>query len=74
MSVDAILKEIGALSGSELAELKARIAEQFPDTDNESEISPELAKLLDERNAAADANPGAGYTMEEVIAYVKRKK
>lgn len=37
-------------------------------------LSPELAKLPDERMAAADANPGAGYTMEEVIAYVTRKK
>lgn len=73
MSVDAILKEIEALSATERAELKARLAEQFPDAD-EAGISPELAKLLDERIAAADANPGAGYTMEEVIAYVKRKK
>ncbi|QJW97914.1 hypothetical protein [Frigoriglobus tundricola] len=52
----------------------ARVAEQFPHEPAESNISPELAKLLDERNAAADANPNAGYTMEEVIAYVKRNK
>lgn len=38
------------------------------------EISPELAKLLDERVAEADANSDEGYTMEEVIEYVKRKK
>lgn len=37
-------------------------------------LSPELAKLLDERMTKADANPGVGYTMEEVIEYVKRKK
>lgn len=37
-------------------------------------LSPELAKLLDERTAKADANPGAGYTWEEFVAYVKRKK
>jgi hypothetical protein len=74
MSVDTILEEIKALTASELTELKARIVEQFPDAPAEANISPELAKLLDERNAAADANPNAGYTMEEVIAYVKRKK
>jgi len=37
-------------------------------------LSPELAKLLDERIAEADANPGVGYTMEEVIAHVKSKR
>lgn len=74
MSVDAILKEIAALTEAERAELKARMSEQFPEAAAEEEISPELAKLLDKRVAAADANPDAGYTMEEVIAYVKRKK
>jgi hypothetical protein len=73
MSVDAILKEIEALSAAERAELKARLAEQFPDADDAG-ISPELAKLIDERTAAADANPDVGYTIEEVIAYVKRQK
>jgi hypothetical protein len=62
MSVDAILKEIEALTAVERAELKARMSEQFPDTTAEPELSPELAQLLDERNAAADANPNAGYT------------
>jgi putative addiction module component (TIGR02574 family) len=66
MSVDAILKEIAALTATERAELKARMAEQFPDADTEPELSPELAKLLDERVAAADANPDAGYTWKEV--------
>jgi putative addiction module component (TIGR02574 family) len=73
MSVDAILKEIAALTDAERAELLDRLAEQFPDAAGE-EISPELAKLLDERVAAADANPDAGYTLEEVIAHVKRQK
>ncbi len=74
MSVDAILKEIEALTETERSELLARMVEQFPPPSAESNISPELAKLLQERNAAADANPNAGYTVEEVIAYVKRKK
>lgn len=74
MSVDAILKEIESLSAPELAELKVRFAEQFPDTHTEPEISPELAQLLDERNAAYEANPDKVYTWDEVVAYVKRKK
>ncbi len=73
MSVDAVLKEFELLTDAQQGEFLDRLAERYPDR-VVSEISPELAKLLDERNAAADANPNAGYTMEEVIAYVKRKK
>lgn len=74
MSVDAILKEIEALTDAERAVLMARVAEQFSGSPTESNISPELAKLLDERNAAFEANPNEVYTWEEVVAYVKRKK
>ena len=70
MSVDAILQAIRSLTPAERAELDSRLDAEPA----EPEISRELAKLLDERNAAADANPDAGYTMEEVVAYVKRKK
>ena len=73
MSVDAILKEIEALTDAEQGEFLDRLAEHYPDR-VVNEISRELAALLDERNAAADANPNAGYSMEEVSAYVKRKK
>lgn len=71
MSVDAILEAIRSLSPAERAELGTRLAAESSDL---PEISSELAQLLDERNAAADADPEAGYTMEEVIAYVKRKR
>ena len=67
MSVAEILKEIAALNTAELGELKARIAEQFPDA-TEADISPELAKLLDERNAAYEADPGAAVPWETVYA------
>jgi putative addiction module component (TIGR02574 family) len=66
MSVDAILKEIAALTNAERGELLDRLAEQFPDTSAEEGISPELAKLLDERVTAADANPDAGVPWEVV--------
>ena len=72
MSVDAILKEIQALSADERAELKARLDEQSPNS--EPRISSELAQLLDERNAAYEANPDKVYTWDEVVAYVKRQK
>jgi DnaJ-domain-containing protein 1 len=66
MSVDAILKEIASLTDAERAELKARMSEQFPDASAEEGVSPELAKLLDERIAAANANPAAGVPWEVV--------
>lgn len=74
MSVDAILNAIRALSPAERAELDQRLATERGAIADAPEISPELAQLLDERNAAYEGNPGVGYTIEEVIAYVKRKK
>lgn len=71
MSVDAILDAIRALSPTERAEFDARLATEGAGS---PEISPELAQLLDERNAAYEANPDRVYTWDEVVAYVKRKK
>jgi putative addiction module component (TIGR02574 family) len=70
MSVDAILKEVEALSVEERAELLERLHERFA----ELELSDELRAELDSRVAEADANPNAGYTWDEVVAYVKRKR
>jgi len=70
MSVDAILKEVEALTDEERNELLNRLHEQF----TQPEISDELKAELDRREADADANPDSGYTLDEVIAYVKRKK
>lgn len=74
MSVDAILKEIEALSTVERAELKARLDVQFAGAEPAQELSPELAALLDERNAEYEANPSDVYTWDEVVAYAKSKK
>lgn len=74
MSIDAILDAIRALSPAERAELEDRLTTERSITADAPDISPELAQLLDERNAAADANPNDGYTLDEVIAFVKRKK
>ena len=73
MSVDAILKEIEALTDTDREHLFERLAEQHQPP-GVPELTPELAKLLDERDAAYEADPGASYTWEEVVAYVKRKK
>jgi len=70
MSVDAILEEVEALTEEERIELLNRLHEQF----TQPEISDELKAELDRRDTEADANPDVGYTIDEVIAYVKRKK
>lgn len=74
MSVDAILDAIRALSPAERAELDHRFATERNANTDAPEISPELAQLLDERNAAYEANPDRVYTWDEVVASVKRKK
>jgi putative addiction module component (TIGR02574 family) len=72
MSVDAILEQVTALTTEERARFRARLDDEFPA--DEVNVSPELGALLDARAAAADADPNVGYTMEEVVAFVKRKK
>ena len=70
MSVDALLKEIESLPDEEREQFFRQLEERYP----APEMTPELAALLDERNAAYEANPNEVYTWEEVVAYVKRKK
>lgn len=74
MSVDAILKEIQALSTTEQAELLDRLSEQFAPTDEGNALSPELKAELERRDAEYEANPANVYTWEQVVEYVKRKK
>lgn len=76
MSVDAIVKQIEELTLDQRAEVLHRVERGMLDAGWESdiELSDETKALLDERCAEADANPGVGYTWEEVVAYVKRKK
>jgi hypothetical protein len=72
MTVEAILQVIRSLSAAEQAEIKARLAEE--PNDAVPQLSPELEAELHRRLEAAKANPGVGYTWEEVVEYVKRKK
>ena len=73
MSVDAILKEVANLSDDEIAELMNRLLENWPPKPN-PDASPELLALLEERDAAYEANPTALFTPEQVLAHVKRKR
>ena len=72
MSVDTILEQMKTLTPDELDELRERFDEDFPD--RESTLSPELEAELERRYAAYQANPTETYTLDEVIAYVKRKR
>lgn len=64
MSVDAILEAIRSLTDDERADLLTRLDEMMPS--DLGEMSPEVARMLDERVVAADANPGAAIPWEEV--------
>ena len=70
MTVDAILKQAEELSLEERAELLRRLEEAMiaAGWEPEIELSDEVKALLDERDAEYEANPGAGYTWEEVKA------
>lgn len=64
MSIDTILEAIRALNDAERAELLVRLDEVMPS--DVGELSPEVAKMLDERIAEADANPDAAIPWEQV--------
>ena len=72
MSVDEIFDAIAELTPADRGRLFNKLALRYSPLPEE-ELTPELKALLDERVAEADANPDGGYSMEEVIAYVKRK-
>ena len=76
MSVDAIVKQIEELTLDQRAEVLHRVERGMLDAGWESdiELSDETKALLDERCAEADANPGVGYSIDEVIDYIRRKR
>ena len=65
MSVDAILKEIEALTDAEQEELLAVLAERFA-PDEARELPLEVKTELERRIAKADADPSAGIPWEVV--------
>ena len=76
MSVDALVKQIAELPAEERGELYDRLDEIRREEDQSEfiEIDDETRAMLEERIAEHDANPNEGYTWEEVLAYVHRKK
>jgi putative addiction module component (TIGR02574 family) len=66
MSVDALLKEVEALSDAERAEFLERLDERYSNRTGEAELTPEMKAELERRVAAADANPSASIPWEVV--------
>lgn len=75
MSVDAILVEAAKLPPEDRARLISELEKGLEADGWAGEAAdPELLALLDERLAEEEANPGVGYTLDEVIAYIKRPR
>ena len=72
MSVEPLLNGVRALSDEERDMFLEKLHEEY--LESEPDATDELNALLDERAADADANPGVGYTIAEVAAYLKRPR
>lgn len=76
MSVDALVKQIAELPAEERGQLYDRLDEIRREEDQGEfiEIDDATREMLEQELADLDANPGVGYSWEEVLAYVNRKK
>lgn len=74
MTVDAIVKQVEELTPDQRAELLDRLQELYGGPDAPIELSDEMKALLDERNAAYEANPTDLRTWEQVVASLRRKQ
>jgi putative addiction module component (TIGR02574 family) len=74
MTVDATVKQVEELTPDQRAELLDRLHELYgePDPDEPVELSDEMKALLDERNAAYEANPTDLRTWEQVMGSLRR--
>lgn len=57
MSVDAILKEVEALTADERAELMSKLEERFPQLEESADLTPAQIAELERRLAAYRADP-----------------
>ncbi len=71
MTVDAILQRVEELTPAERDEVISRLLDRYAPAVT---MSDELAALLDARAAEADANPGGGFTIDQVIANARRPR
>jgi len=76
MSVDAIVKQVEELSLEQRAELLDRLHELYgnPDADGPVELTDEMKALLDEREAAYEANPTDLRTWDQVVESLRPKQ
>lgn len=74
MSVDALVKQIEQLPAQQRSELLDRLDKLYGEPEAVIELSDEMKVFLDEREAEDESDPHPGYTWDEVVAYVKRKK
>lgn len=68
MSVDTLMVEIGKLDIEDRFEIVRRIQDS---AEADLGLSAEQEAELERRMAAWDADPGKGYTLEEVIAHAR---
>jgi putative addiction module component (TIGR02574 family) len=76
-TVDALMKQIAELPSKDRDLLLDRLHGLYRAEREEAEfieIDDATRAMLEERLAEHDANPNEGYTWEEVLAYVHRKK
>ncbi len=74
MSVDALVKQIEELPVQQRSELLDRLEKLYGESEEPIELSDEMKVFLDEREAEDESDSHPGYTWDEVVAYVKRKK
>ncbi len=74
MDIEAILKQIQELPEEQREDLFYRLDELYDEPEASIVLTEKTKALLDERSEEADANPGVGYSMEEVIEYIRRKR
>lgn len=76
MSVDAIVKQVEELNPEQRAELLDRLHELYgtPDAEEPVELTDEMKALLDEREAAFEANPADLRTWDQVVESLRPKQ
>lgn len=74
MSVDAIIRQVEELGPEQREILLERLSELYGIPDDEPmELSDEMKALLDEREAAYEANPTDLRTWDQVMDSLKKK-
>ena len=73
MTVDQMISEVGQMSRTDRLRLLEALWDTLAAEEGPLELLPWQKELLDERLAAAEANPGAGAPWQEVMARLMKK-